>query len=102
VNHGDAAPIIANGIIPASFLLHGARLLKKKKCRFLFVCLFCLGAVIGYRRCLGAVLGYCCALSPRLSGHHLSSQLINFWAAPSSAIIVSSCMDSPAIAALRD
>ncbi len=77
MNHGDAAPIIADGIIPASFLPHGARLLKKNNGRFLFVCLFH----------LGAVLGCCRAVSPGLSGHRRSSQLINFRAMPSSAIV---------------
>jgi hypothetical protein len=31
VNHGDAAPLTADGIIPASFLSRGARLLSQKK-----------------------------------------------------------------------
>ncbi len=100
MNHGDATPIIADGIIHASFLLHGARLIKKIIGRFLFVCLFCLGAILGYRCRLGAVLGYRRALLPGLSGHRHSLRLIDFRAAPSSAIIVPSRMDSLAVAAL--
>ncbi len=60
MNHGDATPIIADGIIPASFLPHRARLIKKND-RLLFV-------VLNYRRRLGAVLGYLRALLPDLSG----------------------------------
>ncbi len=74
VNHGDAAPIIADGIIPACFLPHGARLLKKKKKMPLPLRLPFLP-----RRC------------PQLS---LSP--------PSSAIIVPSCPDSTAVTALWD
>jgi hypothetical protein len=39
VNHGVAAPIIGDGIIPASFLPHRVRLLKKKKSWPLPLCL---------------------------------------------------------------
>ena len=128
VNHGDAAPIVMDGIVPASFLLRGACLLKKKIGRFLFVCLFCLGAVLKYHRCLrpwlsscplartlqpsplfatarfpgGAFLGFCRALSPGPSGRCCSLQLINFHAAPSLAIVVPSRTDSPAVTTLRD
>jgi hypothetical protein len=80
VNHGDAATIIADGIIPASFLPHGARLLKIKIknlphplrlpysprcCPWLSLCplartlrpspLFATDQFLG-----GAVIGYCC------------------------------------------
>jgi len=34
VNHRDAAPLTADGIVPASFLSRGARLKKKKLLRF--------------------------------------------------------------------
>ena len=40
MNHGDAAPLTVDGIIPASFLSRGARLLKKKKIASLFHRLF--------------------------------------------------------------
>ncbi len=72
VNHGDAAPIIADGIIPASFLPHEAHLPKKKKKWPLPLCL---------------------PFSPRRHPQLLLSPL-------SLAIIVPSCPDSTAVAAL--
>jgi hypothetical protein len=50
---------------------------KKKNGHFLFVYLFHRGAILGYR----------CALSPGLSGRRRSLRLIDFRAAPSSAIV---------------
>ena len=47
MNHGDAAPLTADGIVPASFLLRRARLKKKKiiTLPFLLRRLFYLGVV---------------------------------------------------------
>jgi hypothetical protein len=100
VNHGDAAPIIADGIIPASFLPHGARLLKKKNAASFLFAFFALAP--SSTIVIASIHGYHCALLPGLSGHQHSSRLINFQVAPSSAIVVPSCTDSPAIAALCD
>ena len=35
MNHGDAAPLSADGIVPASFFSRGARLLQKKKKKYI-------------------------------------------------------------------
>ncbi len=48
MNHGDAAPLVADDIVPASFLSRGARISKKKKkeSSFLFFGVSCHGAVV--------------------------------------------------------
>ena len=46
MNHGDAAPLTADGIGSASFLSRGARLLSKKKNHFLFFGISCLDAAV--------------------------------------------------------
>jgi hypothetical protein len=46
VIHGDATPLVADGIVPASFLSRGARILKKKNCSFLFFGVSCHDAVV--------------------------------------------------------
>jgi hypothetical protein len=96
MNYGDAAPIIADGIIPASFLPHGARLLKKNW-PLPFLSAFFASAPSS-TIVFASVLGYHRALLPGLSGRQCSLQLIDFRAAPSSAM--PSRTDSPAVAAL--
>ncbi len=47
MNHGDAAPLVADGIVPASFLSRGAWISKKKNnSSFLFFGVSCHGAVV--------------------------------------------------------
>jgi hypothetical protein len=101
VNHGDAAPIIADGIIPASFLPHGAGLLKKKKMAASSLSAFFASAPSS-TIVVASVLGYHRALLPGLYGRFRSLQLLEFRVAPSLAFVVPSCPDFPAVDALGD
>jgi hypothetical protein len=100
VNHGDAAPIIVDGIIPASFLPHGAHLLKKKMAASSSSAFF--ASAPSSTIVVASVLGYHRALSPGLYGRCRSLQLLDFRAAPSSAFVVPSRPNFLAINALRD
>jgi hypothetical protein len=102
VNHGDAAPIIADGIIPASFLPHGARLLKNK-IKLAASSLFAFFASAPYSNIvIASILGNHCALSPGLYSRCRSLRLLDFRAEPSLAFLVPSRPDFPAIDALCD
>ncbi len=100
MNHKDAAPIITDGIIPASFLPHGARLLKIKMVASSLSAFF--ASVLSSTIVVASVLGYHCALLPGLYGCCRSLRLLNFQAAPSLAFVVPSRLDFLAVDALRD
>ena len=51
MNHGDAAPLAAGGIIPASFLSRGACIISKKKKKHYYYNHF----FVSWRLCLGDV-----------------------------------------------